>query len=223
MNKKIALIGIILSISFNMNNAIAGLIQSDYLKHGDNLAVYDEATNLTWLDLSVTDGNPYEADISIHDGFNYATSQQVIQLFSGFFGSSVTFESQGYSEGNTLLSNQFFSLFGPTSADSSFGFFFDKNNKYSLAGASLSKGKLYAPDFTSNYARYYHSGNSGVGLFLVKKGAINIEKPIIQTIPAEFTSLAAVIPTSSVSEPSTIVIFTLGIILLASCRFKKQP
>jgi hypothetical protein len=224
MNNKIILflVSLVLLISCSFNNAMAGLIQSDYLELGDNLAVYDEATNLTWLDLSVTDASPYEEAIIPHriHGFDYATGNQVIDLFSGFFGNSLVFSSPGYSTGNNSLALAFFSLFGPTSASSSLGFFFDNNNKFSLAGVTKGGGKLYTPDFPVQYNKYYDVGNSGVGTYLVKEGRITFEEPVIAAFsPRILPSTPVPAPAVSVPEPSTLAIFALGIIGLASRRF----
>ncbi|MDG1751217.1 MAG: PEP-CTERM sorting domain-containing protein [Thalassotalea sp.] len=210
-NKTLSLVSLVVLISCFINNARAGLIQSDYLELGDNLAVYDEATNLTWLDLSVTDATPFEQAIIPHrdNGFGYATANQVVQLFSKFFGNSLVFSSQGYSTGNTLSSQTFFTLFGGTSASSSWGFFFDDNNKFSLAGVTLGGGKLYSPDFPANYSRYYESGNSGVGTYLVKEGRITIKEPVAAAFaPRNLLPVAA--PVATVPEPTSIAILALG-------------
>ncbi|MCO4799338.1 MAG: PEP-CTERM sorting domain-containing protein [Colwelliaceae bacterium] len=215
MTKKIILIIVsgVISLCCYVNDVKAGLIQSDYIELGDNLAVYDESTNLTWLDLSVTDSNPYEQAITPHNnnGFGYATANQVVELFSGFFGNSLVFSSQGYSTGNISSSQNFFTLFGATSASSSWGFFFDSNNKFSLAGVTLGGGKIYSPDFPANYSRYYDSGNSGVGTYLVKEGRIIIEKPVVAAFAPAALPLPAALPAVTVSEPTSLAIFALGV------------
>lgn len=213
MNNKITLViaSTILLMSCYFNSAKAALIQSDYLVLGDNLAVYDEDTNLTWLDLSVTDGIAYEYANTPHNsnGFDYAKSNEVIQLFSGFFGDSLVFSSTGLSTGNTSLAQEFFTLFGSTSTNSSFGFFFDSNNKFSLAGVTKS-GVVYTPDFTSNYGRFYTSGNSGVGSYLVKQGRVTIEATVVVISPD--TSV-------SVPEPTSLVILAFGMFGIMARRF----
>lgn len=193
--------GVLLN-SGNTKNAEAALIQSDYLTLGDNLAVYDEDTDLTWLDLSVTDGKAYESALIPHHekGFNYAKSSHVTQLFLNFFGETVSYNSPGYSTGNNLLAQEFSTLFGLTSASSSFGFFFDNENKFSLFGVTLGGGKLYAPDFPVDYNKYYDIGNSGVGTYLVKQGRISFDEPVI----------TAFSPRVAVPEPASLLIFIFG-------------
>jgi len=50
---KMLLLGAAIGVGFSAT-AHADLIESDYLTEGDNLAVYDTLTQMTWLDLNVT-------------------------------------------------------------------------------------------------------------------------------------------------------------------------
>ncbi len=52
------------------NKAFAGLVEADYIADGDNLAVYDEESGLTWLDFSVFDVvMGYEDASTSYDGY----------------------------------------------------------------------------------------------------------------------------------------------------------
>ncbi|MDO6446611.1 hypothetical protein Q4493_12575 [Colwellia sp. 1_MG-2023] len=211
------LVLIILGVLFSCDstkNAEAALIQSDYVNYGDNLAVYDEATNLTWLDLSVTDGKAYENALTPHNenGFSYANGSQVTQLFLSFFGESVSYNSPGYSTGNTVLAQKFSSLFGLTSASSSFGFYFDNENKFSLFGVTLGGGKVYSPEFPVDYSKYYDTGNSGVGTYLVREGRITLDEPVITAYSPRLA------PPLSVSEPTGFITFIFGILGVLAYR-----
>lgn len=212
MQNKLMLI-IVLSVVFSCISskyAEAALIQSDYLNFGDNLAVYDETTNLTWLDLSVTDGKSYENALTPHDenGFSYAKGFQVSQLFFNFFGESISYSSLGYSTGNALVTQAFATLFGLTSASSSFGFYFDHNNKFSLFGVTTGSGKVYTPEFPVDYSKYYDSGNSGVGTYLVREGRISFDEPVSPRLE----------PPVTVPEPTSLAIFIVGIIGVLTSR-----
>ena len=210
-------VALILGMFFSsclVKNAQAGLIQSDYLNWGDNLAVYDEATNLTWLDLTVTDGKAYENALTPHNenGFSYAKGSQVAQLFFNFFGESISYSSPGYSTGNALVTQAFATLFGLTSTSSSFGFYFDNNNKFSLTGITLGGGKIYAPDFPVDYSKYYDTGNSGVGTYLVREGRITIDEPTLTSLAPRGASPL------TVPEPTSLVTFIFGILGVLACR-----
>ena len=205
---KAAFVGVILSVS---GLADASLIQSDYLTLGDGLAVYDDATNLTWLDLSLTRGLSYDQATNQHVGFAHASDSNVNTLLNNFFG-TINYNKYGYTPtGEIELAPLFTELFG--NADDidrgrtifSYGYFIDDKDFYRLAGANTA-GQVFGPDYFSNQDRWKENGHRRNGVFLVRTGEILIDDPNLTKVP----------------EPSTLAIFALGVIGLASRRFKKQ-
>ena len=63
----------------------AGLINSDYLSAGDNLAAYDASQSLNWLDLSVSEGwtiNNWASNVQQNEGWRLATNTEVETCWS---------------------------------------------------------------------------------------------------------------------------------------------
>tara|TARA_Y100001956_G_scaffold82449_1_gene103379 strand:+ start:2554 stop:3225 length:672 start_codon:yes stop_codon:yes gene_type:complete len=80
-----------------ISSAHAELIESDYESTGDNQAVFDTNTNLTWLDLDLTVGMSIEQAEESFEGWRVATYDEVFALFTSFFGyDPVETESSGY-------------------------------------------------------------------------------------------------------------------------------
>jgi len=197
---KATFVGLILTVSSFANS---GVIQSDFLTIGDELAVYDESTNLTWLDLSLTRGLSYEQAISTYSKFRHATHTEVTTLFTNFFGILETTNEIGSSSKAT----DFVDVFGPTFAELSLGRFYDDDNISRIAGAYFTFSHVYTPDPGSHWVGIEDEVESSVGIYIVYDGSLTFNEPQ---------------PDVSIPEPSTLAIFALGMIGLASRRFKKQ-
>jgi hypothetical protein len=67
-------------------DAATALVTEDWRSPGDGLILYDPSTNLQWLNLSVTQGQSYNAVVSqlgtTYAGFSVASLDQVTQFFS---------------------------------------------------------------------------------------------------------------------------------------------
>ncbi len=177
---------------FGTSKAYAGLIEADYATDGDNLAVYDEESSLTWLDFSVFDVTMgYEDASSSYDGYRMATNDEVIELFSNFFGDDGNVsEITNYNE---ALVTAFIDLFGASNEGEHFlesvGFYLDETNMLRKAGAieeypidfdfgsSESTYYLYGTENTSNYDSYYDSGLVYISYFMVKETATDVPEP----------------------------------------------
>lgn len=92
LNSKVLVAGLAALIASSLANAT--LMNADYLSADDGRAVYDDITNKTWLDLSVTIGTEYD-DVSIA-GYRYATNAEVEELFNNYWG-DYTFDDAGIS------------------------------------------------------------------------------------------------------------------------------
>jgi hypothetical protein len=203
--------GLILSVSCLVNSANAGLIQSDYLTLGDNLAVYDEDLNLTWLDLSLTDGLSYAVALASHSDFQYASDLQVTTLFNNFFGATTTYNADGSGTSDWTTTGNFVTLFGPTYASffglSSYGWFYDDLGAFRRAGATASfNAEVIGPNSTINSTSFINTGDQLTGTYLVRAGRIDLTPPVVTDVP----------------EPSTLAILGLTLLGLASRRFKKS-
>ncbi len=69
-------------------DANAVLIERDWRTANDSLLTYDPATNLEWLDVTVTAGLSYNqvndqlGSGGLYEGFTFASKQQILSLFS---------------------------------------------------------------------------------------------------------------------------------------------
>jgi hypothetical protein len=183
-----AFVGLILPLFCIVNIAKAGLIETDFEELNDNLAVYDTVTELTWLDLSVTDGLSYNAAGAAYSMYRYATETEVVDLFSSFF-SGINFST---TFGATLTNNsktiEFRRLFGETLPAHSFGMFLNDNGRIDSLG-TFGQKVAHNPNFVlddPDASKHWH------GVFMVR-----------------------------IPEPSTVVIFAIGLIGLASRLLKK--
>lgn len=109
----------ILSIPFTAN---AALINADWKVKGDGLAVYDDETGNSWIDLSQTKNlSPYTVENgTIYNEWNIANESEINRLYSLFIEKEYRIHNtevhaeRFYYDDNMLFSNNFFSLFGIT-------------------------------------------------------------------------------------------------------------
>jgi hypothetical protein len=205
---KAALAGLVLSVSGFAN---AGLINSDYLNLNDNLAVHDDVQNLTWLDLSVSSGwtnNTWSSLIQQNSGWRLALNSEIESLFNQAFPTfyniypANTNYVDATDSGLVANFNDFQNLFGvhsflSNSITNTYGRYIDEDGIHRLMGVSgwNNTNRIWGLEASSTYSL---SSNDGMGIYLVREDA------------------------ESVPEPSTLAIFALAIMGLASRRFKKQ-
>lgn len=90
--KRVKRLGVITTIflaagMLSTGAANSAVVQADWQSAGDNLQVYDDVTDLTWLDLTVTAGLSYNAVFAElgsggdYEGYRFATSSEVETLF----------------------------------------------------------------------------------------------------------------------------------------------
>ncbi len=184
--------------------AQAGLINADYQTAGDGLAMYDDSTGLQWLDLSVTSGVAINNAENQFQGYRLATFNEWLGIFNQFFPDYVddgagqadshgSGSNSGYNDGHT----QMLQLLSSSNGSSSWSYGFIKEGGTTKLGGSYVSGTHYHTYRNAyNYNYTNDSGIGGWGVYMVK----NVDVP----------------------EPSTLAIFALGIMGLASRRFKKQ-
>lgn len=196
--------GLIASVALTVSNfASAGLIESDYLSSGDNLSVTDTATNLEWLDLSVSTSWTFSNWASLveqNKGWRLASYSEVENLFNTAFPTySAVHGGAGYVDTTdpTLIQNfiDFRALFGTTVMNSggvdTYGLFKNEFNNNEMMGASRWAGtyRIFSTNFNSSVSEVNN------GLYIVRDA-------------------------TDVPEPSTLAIFALSLIGLASRKFK---
>lgn len=82
------LVQLLLLMAMSSMVAQAALIEHDWVANTDAALTYDTATGLEWLDITVTADlsyNEVSAELGIggaYEGFEFASSQQIIELFS---------------------------------------------------------------------------------------------------------------------------------------------
>jgi hypothetical protein len=173
--------------------SIAGLINVDYLIAGDNLAVYDDESGLTWLDLSVTGNMTITQGAGYDSNFRLATNSEVEALYLHAWPNITDHTTNTYLPRSDLLTG-WTNLFGATGDYNSYGLYKDEDDTTRILGVSwYGSGYTIGPEDTVDVDNL--SYQLAAGVFLVQ---------------------------ASVPEPSTLAIFALGMIGLAPRRFKKQ-
>lgn len=169
----------LLAASLAAGTAQAELIQADGYASGDQRAVYDTVTGLTWLDLTETSGQAYGAinarlgsDLS---GWRLPTTSEIGALFAAAFAgvpSSSEFDAGGNAPWLAQI-DAWNALFGTVNGKSS-GWYQDAGT---LKIIETYQNVIYGPDYQYNYEGYRHSGHHEVGIFLVKDVA-NVPIPL---------------------------------------------
>lgn len=212
---KIVSAGVIFSVTAFTNIANAGLINSDF-NTGDGMTVTDDVSNLVWLDLTMTQGLTVTSALASYSDFRLATYDEVSQMVDSYFGTSYEWENNSDQSGAALagagrtLASEFISLFGET---------------YLRDSSALTNETIGY--FQSNTPGQYHSMNIAYsthsaflsGFNYVNRGITNRNIEDAQYGSAGFYLVQK---TTDVPEPSTLAIFALSMIGLASRRLKKR-
>ena len=218
-----ALLGLILSACLSVNVANAGLISDT-----DNDSFIDDTTGLEWMDFGINNGQSFNYVSSqltaggVYYGWRLATEEEVYTLtVNAFLGLGAELESIGDDEiyaadyQHKNVWGDVFSVMGYNStwtpdgevmANISRGLFADSHNTLQVASFNdiLNPVDAYFDDiiYSNNAQKSYlekyrlTAGDAIVSTFLVKK--------------------------TSIPEPSTLAIFALGIIGLASRKLKSN-
>ncbi len=222
----------------------ASLIERDYLQLHDGGITYDNESGYEWLDLSYTRSmnlNQYQDYLSSSsDGWMFASSRMVDNLFTQFNltqkindRSGIHEVSEDNSSFGTYHSASGYSYYKPAEKA-----FIDLVSALTILGESMSEGSALfgIKGFTSDningaYEQYmaYHNGAKDLGILAfgdyhrVPTGkdiqsffTYRIARPEVN-----FASLNISVPSTQVSEPTTLAIFTLMLSLFAFRRYQK--
>lgn len=204
--------------------ATAGVINTYYENPGDNRAVYDDATNLIWLDLSETAGLTQAQALSMFEGFAVATSAQAF----GLIGDLMSVSPFPNFQNNFVDAESWVGLFGSSEAN------LDLGTKGANTACSSTFVCSYGVTADGDYYGFgYGLGPNGLPLLHRRSGApdgVNFSPDapnasLTQTawlLVADLTTLRASqgSGSSSVPEPTTIALFALTLLLLTSRRIK---
>jgi hypothetical protein len=210
-----ALAGLIISCSLIIFTANAGLIEFREFEGNNSGLIYVEDLNMEFLNLSYTANKTHSGAISdfSSDGFSDTSIILANQLFEAIgISSYVDRATPGYVDVGTVITHNtgfqngswndlWFTWFGDLNTGS------DKEANISLSrdGTSLgvNENPYYAIKQLTSSSNMALSSTNPNGPWILKAALLGRE-------------------VKSVPEPSTLAIFALGMIGLASRRFKKQ-
>ncbi len=204
---KAAFLGVtLLGCSFSY----AGLISADLTTTGDGLLIEDTTTGLQWADWSMHPGNMSVNDFFIsslwaNKGFRLATSTEIAQLFIGAGADAISYNGSWiYTEANKAA------VLAVNATTLHQAPFWSDTNGNSWIHSFFDNGGI--------------SSHSGFVRFNSNSGVIDIYST------GEYSNAAAYDPQwsvmavreTTVPEPSTLAIFALALMGLASRKFKKS-
>jgi hypothetical protein len=162
-------------------SAQAELVSADWLNNGDSLSTIDTVSGLTWLDLTVTQGQSYDSVVArlttdLSD-WRLATAAEVYALIDNIYP-TITWDGNGEAtELGALASTDFVNKF---SAITHAKGFYDNNGTLRLSGAEVwnGDGLLYRHYF-GDYNVFHTNGTPTVGTYLVGNSNVveNVNAP----------------------------------------------
>lgn len=188
------------------------IVQADAFSAGDNKAVLDTNTNLTWLDFDINNARSFNQVMSelnsTYLGWRLPTETEVRQLWGSLFNGTL----------NTIEQYEICNLWGANKSPSdntpfqAQGKFIDDNGYFSSAGF-LEEGKIINKDKSIN--KYYVDGSVSGDVSLGNRIYDGSSFPSFNYGYEEIsTLLVRDNRTVSVPEPSTFILFGIGLFAL---------
>lgn len=210
--KQVLLISISILFSINCLSSVANasLINTDYLSTGDGLILKDDVNNLEWLSWSLTGSVSIDDAENQFAGYHIATKDEWYGLFDQIFktfdagdthGSIRTGSASsetGSNSNHTAERNMLNQLLG-TAYKPGFNYGLFKDGDFTRLGGSYQNSPIWVT-FKNNSDYTANDDNDFGG---VKYSVMMVRS-------------------TEVPEPSTLAILALGMIGLASRRFKKE-
>ncbi len=189
------------------------IVEADAFTAGDNKAVLETATGLTWLDYGVNSDKSYNTVVSelntVYAGWRLPTQAEVVNLWTSLFGtephpvSSIlqSFscrELNCYSEYSSLLS-----IFG-------------KNDVGPFASVSFVFSNSQNTVYHTTYTHFYDVTYLGFASLIMEWDGFDKDRAFGRS-----TMLVKDATKTEVPEPSTLFLFALGLMGLGVARFRK--
>ncbi len=159
--------------------AQAEFIFGDYLTEGDNLTVIDTDTSLSWLNLTITQGDSYDTTLERTltgdlTGWRIATADEVATMFDDFFDyadfnseTPKTYRSSGEAFEETKSFAYTFGTYGSDWINAAYGYF-GYDDEISQAGGYTNDGSYtYLMTIGAQYTVDTSTTHEMVGTFLV--------------------------------------------------------
>ena len=153
----------------------AEFIEQDLFIAGDKSVLTDTNSNLSWLDLNITNSDSYNETITRLSedlsNFRLATEAEIVNLFASIFP-SLTGVIDGFvniSDSNVLDEmTSFYTLLGGSNSFL-YGNFYDDSGARRLAGLDLGLGWYQGASNIRSYAHWDDNTPVGHGVFLVQE------------------------------------------------------
>ncbi|WP_259366457.1 MULTISPECIES: PEP-CTERM sorting domain-containing protein [unclassified Colwellia] len=209
-----AITGLIFSVSCFLNIANAGLITKDYVALNDGLITIDTTSNQEWLDVSIFVGMNLQLLSGTNQwsdaGFRLASTVEIFNLYKNAGILYINDYNNIYDLGDSssanaasqLASQRLYNMLGGSPAN-----FGGRSDIHGLQSDADNDGNAYL-------ARLQTSGRAAINT--------NGDSWGVTYTRHEAVGAFFVRDITDVPEPSTLAIFALGMIGLASRRFKKQ-
>jgi hypothetical protein len=156
----------------------------------------DDVSGLDWLDLSISNTQPYDQATALNPGWRFATSNEVVDMFNVAFEGFYPTNSYGTSvvtqfQPDAAYADQYIdvvafeSLFGITSYNSearmALGWYMDSTGSMQILGTGRAtygnedETVIYGPEYTGGYPYgYTPASDSFVGSFLVRTTTVPV-------------------------------------------------
>lgn len=177
---KVFTIGVFALLSFASN---AEFIEQDFLTQGDNQKLTDTTSNLTWLDLNVTNSQSYNDTLTRLNGdlsgFRLATELEITGLFDSLFPSFAGVSQEFFNTSNTQKVSEvseFYNLLGGAS-DFLYGLYKDDLGVKKLLGVDIGLAWYQGIGNTINYAYWDDNIPVGHGVYLIEKEQTSVPTP----------------------------------------------